>query len=319
MRFYLPKFLFLLVLPFLGHAQPELSLPQQIALKELHKNPLAGDVFNIEGAKPTQQLSPTQIWANFAVVLDQPILNGITLQEITTDNDRFPLKESSLPHYNEAQVNLAYLLISGYYIDNAHKIAKRSKNEPINITFHVHRNSSAPSHIKLLQELILQAYPKEGKLLEDESSEFPKLFFPKQKVTIHFQRGYTLADFKNYQDSDIILSISLVGGLNPEMPSGGIVVPYQFTPMDIKTYEVFPQKSYSVNNQFLAAIEAICQHPKQDQWLTLVNNAFCSPNPAKKDQKARKMVKSDFKVVRLLEIEANFNPKNPEQLVTIYG
>ena len=65
------------------------------------------DGLNIEGGSVCNYLGEGQLWANLCVVLDRPFADGMEWQEITALNS-FPLKETSILSYNEAQVNLAY-------------------------------------------------------------------------------------------------------------------------------------------------------------------------------------------------------------------
>ena len=62
---------------------------------------------NIEGGLiPHKALSKDQIWANLTIILDRPMITGKTLEDITASN-AYPLKEASIPSYNELKVNQA--------------------------------------------------------------------------------------------------------------------------------------------------------------------------------------------------------------------
>src|SRR3990167_2863297 len=126
------------------------SQPATITLAELYQH---GDGFNVEAGTPFFHLQEPQIWLHLAAVLDRPLINGKTLAEITAQNP-YPLKESSIASYNEAQVNLALALITLYYIQNGHQLLHKPDTAPLTITIQVHRNSSGLAQIEQVQTLL---------------------------------------------------------------------------------------------------------------------------------------------------------------------
>src|SRR5690349_10394666 len=114
------------------------------------------DGLNIEGGSISRKyLREGQIWANLCVILDRPFVDGVEWEQLTNSNI-FPLKEASILSYNEAQVNLTYALILQYYLTHAHKIVNKADRETVRILIQVHRNTSGPRHVELLEQLLCE-------------------------------------------------------------------------------------------------------------------------------------------------------------------
>ena len=224
----------------------EAHIEESFPIKNLYKK---GDVFNIEAGKPALALTPGKIWVNLAMVLDRPLIEGVTLDTITETNT-YPLKEMSILDYNETKVNLAILLITNYYIQNAHKLLNKMPNETIYVTLQTHRNSSGPKTIQFLTKLISNCLQEDFKHKQDAQG-FPILEIPGKCVVISFLKGSKIKDIKQYDKTDILFSISLVGGLNPNMKSGDFSMAQEFIPFDIEQYELFLNRKYSVKNHLI--------------------------------------------------------------------
>lgn len=266
---------------------------------------------NIEGGIPAKSLNKDQIWANLCIVLDRPLEDGIDLFEIT-DNNTFPLKESVIESYNEAQVNLSYLLVLRYYITEAHKLSKKNSNELTKLVIQVHRNGSGLAHLQLLDKLMkLGLADLQGKRVVPESKEKNSVstyLFSKYHVLVEFRYGYSHETISNFEGQDIVLSISLASGLASDLPSGSLLIPDHFIPFNLKTMEISLLNSYKVQNHLLEALPSIIKKQKLSD-LALINEKFLSSNSKKNNQIARLLYKEDFHRATLLQADGLFNPK----------
>lgn len=286
---------------------------------ELPMNQLkwVADGLNIEGGRiPSQYLEKGQIWANLCVVLDRPFEDGIEWQQLTNLNP-FPLKEASLLDYNEAQVNLAYVSLMGYYMEHAHQIVHKPDNQTVKILIQVHRNTSGPRHIELLEQFLLECYPEwRGIKQYLHSSSKYALFtylFPNKNVEVNFCYGSTpdkfeeLAKEGKYREVDIVLSFSLVAGLHSNWTSGSLLIPEKHIPFSLKDVTVSPQTEYSIQNHLIEAIPDIMRCQDQNV-LKVINEKFRSLNPQKQHLMARLLTSEDFNKATLLQVDGDFNP-----------
>jgi hypothetical protein len=271
------------------------------------------DVLNIEGGLiPTCHFSKDkhQIWANLAAILDRPLLNGIDLDEITKSNV-YPLKESSIPEYNEAKVCLAHALFLKYYIGHAREIAEKSNREDVKIVIQVHRGSQAKLQIKNLESTLEMCF--NGEFKRQPLAGFPvnvqSVYKSVQKqVVVEFRFGYAPSTIGNYEDADIVLSLSLVAGLSEKLPSGSLVIPQKFVPMSLDDMVMKKSEEYEASNHLAGSIPDILQE-QSEEFIAAINTIFRSPNPAKESLKATTLKVADFNPVSLLQVDGLFNPK----------
>lgn len=301
-------------------SQPLFAQSSTLLLHQLHT---LGDAFNIEGGTPFLKLNKHQIWLNLAVVLDRPLVDGKTLHEITTHNP-FSLKESSIETYNEAQVNLAFTLITLHYLQHGHTIMKKAPEQDMHLVLYIHRNSSGKKQVKLFQSLIQAAIDKNNivKNLEPKKNS-PSImdvwYFPEYKTTLEFRIGYEDYMIGNYEDCDIIFSFSLVGGLNQKYPSGSLLIPEQFIPYAIDAHTIYKNQAYSVSNHLHQELPLILEHPEHEKLVEVINRTplFLSPNPVKNSLRAQKLTLQDFNKATIFQIPKNFNPTDKNQMITI--
>lgn len=305
------KFLLVILLSFGFVSSPIAEIPQQsFPIKNLYQ---VGDVFNIEAGRPAKALAKDKIWVNIAMVLDRPLIDGVTLDEITEKNN-FPLKEMSIPEYNETNVNLSLLLITNYYLENGHRLLDKSPSDPLKLLIQVHRNSSGPKMIEHIAELLTNCLNQNFNQITGANG-LPVLALKDKNILIEFRKGVKNEALKNYDNVDILFSVSLVGGLNPKLPSGTLTYAKEFIPFNIETYELFPDQQYKVNNRLNQDLDAILAQA-QEIYFDKLNNIFKSQNHNKKHL-ARKLTKDDFHVTKSLQIEGNFYPKDPEKMVSV--
>lgn len=271
------------------------------------------DGLNIEGGTVYHKyLRQGQLWSNLCIVLDRPFEDGIEWQELTNLNN-FPLKEAAILDYNEAQVNFTYATFMHYYITHAHKLLAKSSDQIAKILIQVHRNSSGPRHVELLEQLLSQCYPDLKKVKKNESSskyELFSYFFPNLNVQVDFCYGVApenLGEQEKYSKVDIVLSFSLVAGLHPEWKSGSLLIPDQHIPFYLKNAILALERKYFVENHINHILKDLIKN-QDDAVLEKINNHFYSLNPKKKHLKAKKLSEKDFKNAILLQVDGLFNP-----------
>lgn len=288
---------------FLGADELPLSQLKQVA-----------DGLNIEGGTIYKKyLRNDQIWSNLCIVLDRPFEDGVEWQQLT-DSNPYPLKEASIIDYNEAQVNYTYATIMHYYITHAHEISKKPANLPVKLHIQVHRNSSGPNHLELLERLLEQCYFDLDKTTHRgippySKYHFSTLNFSDFNVQIDFYYGAdpdTLGNLGVYSDADIVLSFSLVAGLFPEWKSGTMLIPDLHIPFSLKSVHLNLSDRYLVQNHMNLALLDIIKF--QDcKVLETINAKFISLNPLKQS-KAKPLTRHDFKKAALLQVDGLFNP-----------
>lgn len=266
------------------------------------------DVLNIEGGTIAKKLTSKQKWFNVATILDRPYIDGVEF-DFMAKNKKYDLKESAIKEYNELQNFFVHTSLIKYCIDNAHRISTKKNGESVKIIVQVHRPKSGIKYINILYDIIKKAYPEfcnfkkiEGKL----ANELFMIELPK-KVSVHFRFGsepHTLIDF---DDADIIISISLVAGFNANFKPGDIVIPTDFVPMDLDTMVLKSATKYSVQNSFARYLEEII-NGQDEQLMRVINNNFKSPNNEKHALKAKKFIAKDFNQVKVLHVNKNFSP-----------
>jgi hypothetical protein len=304
------------------------ALAAYLAADELPLNHLkfVADGLNIEGGTISHKyLQPGQVWSNVCVILDRPFEDGVEWQELTNANI-YPLKEASIHDYNEAQVNFGYATIMHYYITHVRQITDKSADQKATVLIQVHRNTSGPCHLELLEQLLCQCYPDLAKIkLESNPSkskyELFSYFFPDLNVQADFCYGVhpeNLGDLGKYEDKDVVLSFSLVAGLHPEWESGSLLVPQKCIPFYLKTAFLAIDRQYIVNNHLHQILNELIE--TQDKAvLKTINSQFCSLNPEKRSLEAVLFTLDDFKEATLLQVDGMFNPSQLSPTFTSDG
>lgn len=274
------------------------------------------DGLNIEGGTIYRKyLQREQIWSNLCVVLDRPFEDGMEWQELTNSNI-FPLKEAAILDYNEAQVNFAYATVMHYYITHAQQIAAKPANQKGKILIQVHRNTSGPRHIELLEQLLCQCYPDLEKVKHTRNAptkskyELFSYFFPNINVEVIYCYGVApenLGELGEYSDVDIVLSFSLVAGLHADWKAGSLLIPNEHIPFSLKTVLLAKDSEYSVENHLNLILFDLLDK-QSDEVIEIINKNFCSLNPQKNSHKAKKLTCEDFKKATLLQVDGLFNP-----------
>lgn len=272
-----------------------------------------GDGMNVEGGSVAHKyLKAGQIWANVCPIMDHPFTNGVEFKDIKKRNI-YPLKESSVAEYNEPQVNYAFVEIVHYYLTSGHRIAQKPPSETLNIVVQMHRNSSGPVHLTLLTQMLIVCYPELRINREDKSSfvyEHLVWQLPENNVRVSFYFSDDprfLGEAKKYDAADIVVSLGLCGGLNPKYGSSTLLVPNTFIPFSVPNMCLSRTLQYEVQNHLLGDLEEIISQ-QSPYALKIINEQFVSPNPLKKEHKAKALVLDDFKRAVIIQSPDIINP-----------
>lgn len=260
-----------------------------------------GDGLNIEGGLIAKdQKKEHQVWANIGFILDRPLIEKRDLDEITKENT-YLLKESSLLEYNEPQVAMIQALVIKYYIENGHLITNKNRDEPVRMVINVHRNRSGPAHIELLERLFQVCFTDLKKI------DYRKYATKKMVITLSYG---TLVDFSDeFEDADIILSLSLFSGLNQAWSAGTALLPETFIPFDLHSMHLLFSDSSPSQNHLLEVIEKVLAL-QTALLITQVNEEFFSPNRKKRMLKAHWIQKEEIKEATILQANGMFYPKH---------
>lgn len=306
------KFILYLLLTCRGMLSADFQIPTN-ELKAI------SDGLNIEGGLPALALKEGQIWANLCVILDRPFNDGLDFDEISSTNT-YPLKESSIVSYNEAQVHYAFLTAIYYYITHAQRITQKHDQERVKVTVQLHRNSSGANHLKILEELMSIAFKATPYMkLENLNTEKNTQFvydYPDCQVVVDYRFGYSSEDLNNYQGQDIVLSLGLASGFRSDWPSGTLLMSEKFIPIDLKDMVIQKNSCYAVANHLINALPDMLQQ-QNPTLLQAVSTHFRSLNPHKGAHTAKNLSLCDFHSATLLQACEIFNPKRLPKFLTV--
>ena len=297
---------------------------------ELHTVALS---LNIEGGKPfkaLQQSGGDKTWYNLVVILDRPFVQQQTFDDIKRiAQDRgYPLKDSAIDGFSDAQANFAYLVVSTFLIDHVRRICSVSEEATARLTIQIHRRGAGKPHMELILGMLNAFYAAStitSEPFEETATEIYRTIIrlPDHGVEVVLCNGWEEKDLSGYEDSHLLFSIGMAMGLAEDLPSSSCVVPDAFIPFDEIESVLFCDRAYKVNNGLLEALERegdlLCDE-RQHHVMQVVNGnaAFRSPDPSKVDF-AKKMSIEEFRKGTILEALAKTNqPWSPNTFVPIF-
>lgn len=281
-----------------------------ISVSELYK---IGGGLNIEGGLPQIDLNKNKgehakIWANLVVVLDRPLIDNICFDFIL-NNNRYPLLENAIDNLNEHHFMTAFLLVICYYIKECHKFVNKEK---VKITIHVHQDSICMPLVSLINSHLHRLIAS----LKTQSASEPHLNLDRVTIEYRTDIGSYISTAHNYDDTDVLISLSQCAGLDPKYIAGTLIVPDTFIPFDIDSQTVDITKKYSVSNHLMGILDDILKWELHENIVNYVNKNYVSDCPSKKF-KAVLLSQSDFKVTNIIQVSKLWNPLDPhEKIIT---
>ncbi|XWV26537.1 hypothetical protein QJ857_gp0530 [Tupanvirus soda lake] len=272
-------------------------------LEQLYQ--LAGGL-NIEGGYPILDLlktNPKGKWINLILVLDRPLVDNVTFDELFLNN-KYPLLENAIDNLNENHFLASYLMIVGYYIDNIHKICNKNETEYMNITIHLHQDIASIALLNLLKKYV-------DDMIKNNQLE-------NKKININYltdNKTYVCSEH-NYGNTDLLISLSQCAGLDPKLLPGSLIIPNKFVPYDIDTNTVYESLSYNVPNLLNQDLNSIIYSKFNSYSVKYINDNYTSANPNKKFF-AKNFSQNDFNFTNILQVNELWNPTNSKTLVNI--
>jgi hypothetical protein len=273
-----------------------------ISLQDIHQ--LAGGL-NIEGGFPCLDLhktNPNGKWINLILVLDRPLIDKITFDEILKNNKYF-LLENAIENLNEKHFFAAYLMIIGYYLENGHKIFNKNENEILSVTIHIHQDKISIALISILGTYV-------NLLIKNNNLQ--------KNIALQYLTDDTtyICSNHNYGRTDLLISLGQCAGIEPTFMPGTLLIPKQFIPYNISKRLICAYAAYDVENQLIIDLNDILNSKYNDYAVTFINKNYVSANPNKNDM-ASKIKMEDFKLTNILQADELWNPTNPKELVSI--
>lgn len=267
---------------------------------------LAGGL-NIEGGFPGQILKTTNgngLWINLILVLDRPLIDNILFDEIFLNN-KYPLLENAISEINEHNFLAIYLMIICYYIENGRQIIKKNINDTLTLTIHIHQDVIALALINIINTYL--------------DIMITKLNINITNVKINYKTdiGTFVNTTHEYNDTDILISLSQCAGLDPRFKAGTLLIPNQFIPYDIDNQSINLTQKYKVDNNLLTNLKEIISSRFYDASINLINNHYISSNPQKINDKCQKISMHNFHITDILQVDKLWNPKNINEMINI--
>lgn len=266
---------------------------------------------NIEGGYPYAYLmrdNPLKKvrWANIVLVLDRPLIDNVLFEDLDKKmkDNNYPLLENTVDEINEHQMFAMYLMILGYYLEHGKQLLNKNKNDDLIITVHMHQDIASAGLLITLSQMI-----------DDLRKDFN---FDVHNIKIDYRTDhYTfISTNHNYQNTDILLSLSQCAGLDPCLKPGDMIVTNEFIPYDISQKTITMENKYEVSNDLMNRIQNILKSPYHEYSINYVNNNYVSKNKGKRHN-AYKMTDFDFNPTPILQVNALWNPINETEIVTV--
>jgi hypothetical protein len=261
---------------------------------------------NIEAGRPYHDLKRYQkdsLWVNLIVILDRPIVDSVLfstiLEKITQNN--YPLLENAIDELNETHMLSIFLLTILYYIEEGKRLLNK---ENINIRIHVHQDKLSQNLIKILDNYL--------QLL------LVKLSISTKDINISYQTDdYTyVSSSHEYNNIDILISLSQCAGLDPNHNPGKIYITQTFIPFDIKTNQIDLSNQYTVENDIFNQLENMVKKDYNQTIALYLNSDYQSAN-TNKQHLAKTICLNDFIPTTFLQVDDLWNPTDINSVVSI--
>jgi hypothetical protein len=246
---------------------------------------LAGGL-NIEGGLPALSLKKNKIWINVVTVLDRPLIDNITFDEIISNN-KYPLLENYFDNINEHKIFATYITLINYY---------SHFNHDAKILVHIHQSKKHGQQIIKILQMLMESKTQHINFITD---------------TDHFQETNV-----DYSDADILLSFSQCAGLDPKYEQGDLLIPQKFYIFDTTNNEI-NTKYYMVENKLIKDLDYIVNSEFNQQACQTINFKYNSYNENKNNTKLDNLSIADFKEASILQVSGLWNPTDPKQIIKL--
>ncbi len=255
-----------------------------------------------------------QRWTNLSVVLDRPYVDGIDYDDIKQikQKKKYAFKESAIPDFNEPQVGLAYLMIMKYYIQHAHELVHKKPEESVIIILHAFRQRDGDGILLHLSHLLNIGWPEleNGPYVieSDLKTEVFQWYLPDFNTTLIFSKGKADKNFeksayghfknsKTFAQADLILGFSVHIGLHQKWGPGTLVIPNDWTPIDVDTMKIKTTKFYKGGNHLMQTIDKIVNSmPQEGTMLERLQKKYHSQNQDKHNHIVLPLERNHFKM-----------------------
>ena len=254
-----------------------------------------------------------QLWTNLSIVLDRPYSDGVDYADIKRIKlaREYTFKESAILEFNERQVGLAYLMLMKYYITRARALVGKKPEEPVVIILHAFRQADGEGVLYHLDHLLDVGWPELEKISlpidSDLKTEVFRRHVRQHNATLIFSRGKAdknpsisaYGHFKRsklFAQADLILTFSVHVGLRPEWGPGTLLVPNQWTPIDVDTMIIGRSKAYGGGNHLQTSVDEIVHLMRSETAaVKRLQEKYHSQNPDKSNHTVVPLERGHFK------------------------
>ena len=160
--------------------------------------------------------------------------------------------------------------------------------------------------------------------------ELLSLCLDKISISYRFDNPTYIGTSHDYNNTDLLISLSQCAGLTPKFKPGDLIIPLKFIPYDIQNKIIKLSEAYRVHHE-LFDIDHYKRDDKNGFWrlddilaskfnkfaVNFINDNYQSKNTAKSENKAMEFTRKDFNLGRIAQVNCLWNPTDPSELVYI--
>ena len=297
-----------------------------IQLRELHK--IAGGL-NIEGGFPARDLlkfNPKGKWANLILVLDRPLIDNIVFDDIFANN-AYPLLENAIDNLNEKHFLAAFLMIISYFLENGRSICDICETSKFSMMVHIHQDVKSITLVNLIESLIQKLFPIDSTLegatcsCKSGSRNCENNFAGSDimaNINLQYRTdngNYLITDV-NYEDYDLVLSLSQCAGIDEKYRPGDLLIADNFIPFNIDHQLINVKNSYQEKNILVDYLSDILASRYNSYWIGYLNENYTSSNPNKLHS-ASLLTPEMFYTTNILQVDKLWNPIDENEIVNV--
>ncbi len=276
-----------------------------IQLKDIHT--ISG-ALNIEGGFPAMDLKKSKdnsnnnnkLWVNLILVLDRPLIDNIVFDDIFKNN-KYPLLENAIEELNEHKFMAINLMFLGYYIENCQKFMNKKE---VSMLVYIHQDVHSVALINIIKRQL------------KDLIEYFKLDTSNITIKYTTDTGSYVTTKNNYDDTDIVISLSQCAGLDAKLEAGAMIVADQFIPYEIDTKTIHVSKTYKVENHALVELDNVINSKFNEFATHYITDKYISYNNKKNSNiQLKKLTRADFHITKVLQVDKLWNPKDDSESV----